>query len=208
VRNLDLLRAAPRALWRSLRTLVYNEVELGRLRGVRFGADVLIRGGERITVGSNVFIDHRAYLNAGTVNERRGFITLGDDVEVGPYCVLWGGGGITIGSNVHLGAHVHVTSQVGVHESRVPGATRTSVRIDCAPITIGNDVLIYSGAIITPGVTIGNGAKIGAGAVVIEDVPAYAFAAGVPACVVRIGAAERAEIDRVDTPLPISSKRV
>ncbi len=159
------------------------------LPGVRFGSGVLIRGAERIAVGSDVFIDHRAYLSAGTVNARRGYISMGNNVEIGPYCVLWGGGGIEIGDNVHLGAHVHLTSQQGRFENVDCPEDAGRLRIDCAPIYIGDEVLIYSGAIVVPGVKIGRRAIVAAGAVVTHDVPPDSIAAGVPARIVsRAGA--------------------
>ena len=145
-----------------------------RLNGARFAPTAVVRGADRISVGRNVFFDHGAYVNASTVNERRGFVTIGDDVEIGPYCVLWGGGGLTIGDHVHLGAHVHVTTQFG----RIDDGP---YHVDVAPVIIGNGVLIYSGAIVLPGVHIGDGAVIAAGAVVTHDVPAGARAIGVPA---------------------------
>jgi acetyltransferase-like isoleucine patch superfamily enzyme len=46
---------------------------------------------------------------------------------------------------------------------------------------IGEYVVIFSNAVILPGVTVGEGAVIGAGAVVTKDVPDYAMVAGVPA---------------------------
>ena len=46
---------------------------------------------------------------------------------------------------------------------------------------VGNDVTIFSGAVISGDVKIGHGASIGANAVVLDDVPEGAFAAGVPA---------------------------
>jgi len=51
--------------------------------------------------------------------------------------------------------------------------------------TIGNDVWLGHGAIITAGVTIGDGAVIGANAVVTKDVPPYAIMGGVPAKLIR-----------------------
>jgi serine acetyltransferase len=149
-----------------------------RLGGVCFASRVIIRGADRISVGRNVFIDHGAYLNPSSVNERRGFITIGDNVEIGPYSVLWGGGGLTIGNNVHLGAHVHITTQAG-HPQDV--RDRGPLVVDVAPVVIGDYVLIYSGAIVVPGVRIGAGAIVAAGAVVTDDVEAGAFVAGVPA---------------------------
>ncbi|HVA33042.1 MAG TPA: acyltransferase [Candidatus Baltobacteraceae bacterium] len=140
---------------------------------------------ERITMGTGVFVDHRAYLNASTVNGSRGYIAIGDAVEIGPYCVLWGGGGVEIGSNVHMGAHVHVTSQQGRKVPPEQSDPHLPLVIDCAPVRIEDHVLIYSGAIIIPGVTIGHHATIAAGSVVIDDIPPYATAAGAPARVVR-----------------------
>ena len=153
-----------------------------RLPGARFASRVIIRGADRISVGRNVFFDQGAYLNPSTVNQRRGFIAIGDDVEIGPYSVLWGGGGLTIGNNVHLGAHVHITTQAGRPIER---ADSGPLAIDVAPVVIGDDVLIYSGAIVVPGVHIGNRAVIAAGAVVTEDVDAGALVGGVPAAHLR-----------------------
>jgi len=179
-------------LWRALcdvvRIAIANETERSAFPNVRFASGVLIRGSARMTMGEGVFIDHCAYLSASTVNEGRGYIHLGDCVEIGPYSVLWGGGGIEIGNNVHLGAHVHLTSQQG---RRVPPEQRDPhlpLTIDCAPIRIEDHVLIYSGTIVVPGVTIGHHAIVAAGSVVTENVPPYATAAGVPARVVRSGA--------------------
>ena len=54
-----------------------------------------------------------------------------------------------------------------------------------APISIGNNVYIGSGAYIMPGVTIGDNCIIGASAVVTKDIPANSVAVGVPARVIR-----------------------
>ncbi|MGC1380515.1 MAG: DapH/DapD/GlmU-related protein [Candidatus Baltobacteraceae bacterium] len=169
-----------RAIARAVSAELADEAQRLALGNVRFGSRVLIRGADRITVGTGVFIDHCAYLNPGTVNQRRGFIRIGDAVEIGPYSVLWGGGGIEIGDSVHLGAHVHLTSQQGRFQPSLTG-THTPLQIDCAPIRIGDHALIYSGAIVTPGVSIGHHAVVAAGAVVVDDIPPYAIAAGVPA---------------------------
>ncbi len=51
--------------------------------------------------------------------------------------------------------------------------------------TIGKNVWIGTGSKILGPLTIGDGARIGANAVVLDDVPAKATAAGVPATIVR-----------------------
>lgn len=53
-----------------------------------------------------------------------------------------------------------------------------------APICVGNNVYIGTGAYILPGVKIGNNCIIGAGAVVTKDIPDHSVAAGVPARVI------------------------
>ncbi|HZY98681.1 MAG TPA: acyltransferase [Candidatus Baltobacteraceae bacterium] len=174
-----------RALSNALRLSIADETQREALPHVRFGGGVVVRGSDRITAGKSVFVDHRAYLNASSVNGSRGYIRIGDGVEIGPYSVLWGGGGIEIGSNVHMGAHVHVTSQQGrkVPASQTdPGVPLT---VDCAPVRIEDHVLLYSGVIVIPGVTIGHHAIVAAGSVVTSDIPPYATAAGAPARVVR-----------------------
>lgn len=55
-----------------------------------------------------------------------------------------------------------------------------------API-IGCDVLVGCGAKLIGPITVGDGARIGANAVVLDDVPAGATVAGVPAKVVKRG---------------------
>ena len=47
--------------------------------------------------------------------------------------------------------------------------------------TIGNNVLIGTGASILGNIKIGNNCKIGAGAVVLKDIPDNVTAVGVPA---------------------------
>ena len=52
-------------------------------------------------------------------------------------------------------------------------------------ISIGNDVWIGNGVKAMEGVTIGDGAVVGAGAMIVNDIPPYAVAVGVPAKIIR-----------------------
>ena len=65
--------------------------------------------------------------------------------------------------------------------------------------TLGNNVMVGSGARVLGPITINDNARIAAGAVVLQDVPANATAVGVPAQIVRInGEKVRRYADEVD----------
>lgn len=51
--------------------------------------------------------------------------------------------------------------------------------------TIGDNVLIYAGAVVIGPIKVGNNAIIGANAVVLSDVPENAIVAGIPAKVIK-----------------------
>ena len=63
--------------------------------------------------------------------------------------------------------------------------------------TLGNNVLIGSGAKVLGPFTIGDNARIAAGAVVLEEVPANATAVGVPARVVRVNGVQVGALDQI-----------
>ena len=100
------LATAWRAALREMRFAIEREALRDKFPHVIFGEGVIIRAPERFSAGERCFIDTRAYLSCGggEWNGDRGYIRLGRNAEIGPYCVFWGAGGITIGDNVHIGA--------------------------------------------------------------------------------------------------------
>lgn len=54
-----------------------------------------------------------------------------------------------------------------------------------APVHIGDDVFIFSNALVMPGVTIGEGAIVLAGSVVTKDVEPWSIVGGNPAKKIR-----------------------
>lgn len=105
---------------------------------------------------------------------------VGEGTWVGPFCLLDGSGGLTIGSGCDLAAGVHVYT----HSTAARCVTGRAVDTERAPVVIGDRTFVGANAVVLMGVTIGSGCVIGAGAVVTEDVPDGTCAAGVPAKIV------------------------
>lgn len=63
---------------------------------------------------------------------------------------------------------------------------------------IGNNVLIGAGAKIIGRITVGDYAKVGANSVVLQDVPPYALAVGVPARIILFGSAGNTGNEKID----------
>jgi len=88
------------------------------------------------------------------------------------------------GSGVVIGETTEIGDDVTIYQGATLGGTgkETGKRHP----TIGNHVMISSGARVLGPITVGDYAKIGAGAVVLKNVPPCATVVGVPGRVVRI----------------------
>lgn len=158
-----------------------------RFPSVRMERNVIIKG-----MVSNIILGERVVIQSGTVIHAGGMswcnfsgsVAIGDDSTISPNCVLYGAGpgGIRIGCRFDCGP------SVGIYASRTDFSGRDADSKLFAAVTIGDDVVIFSHAVIGPGVSIGDGAVIAAGAVVLNDVPAGALVGGAPAKLLRASA--------------------
>jgi acetyltransferase-like isoleucine patch superfamily enzyme len=112
-----------------------------------------------------------------------GEITIGSNVFLGPYCVLYGHGNIRIGNDCLIAMGCKIIA--GNHTIPAPDALIRLQRDVAEPIVIGNDVWLGADVKVLAGVTIGDGCIVGAGSVVTSDLPAYSIAIGAPAKVIR-----------------------
>ena len=108
--------------------------------------------------------------------------------------------GAKIGKNLFIdhgmGVVIGETSQIGnnvtIYHSVTLGGISPSIdterqRHEKRHPTIGDDVVIGSGAQILGPLTIGNNSRIAANAVVVKDVPENSTMIGIPARAVRVG---------------------
>jgi serine acetyltransferase len=110
-----------------------------------------------------------------------GSIHLSEGVFVGPYCVLYGHGGLDIGKNTMIAGHcLLIPSNHSFELTDVPIKDQQATSIG---ISIGEDVWIGAGVKILDGVNIGKGCVVGAGSVVTKSLPEYSIAVGVPAAI-------------------------
>lgn len=146
-------------------------------RSRRFPLAKRLRGGAArligASLGTNVNIEHGAEFDSGLVvrdnlshgirAEAFGPKHIGDDVMMGPECVIL------------TQDHAHASTDIPMIQQGLE-APHT--------VVIGNDVWIGHRVIILPGVTIGSGSIIAAGAVVTKDVEPYTIVSGVPSKII------------------------
>ncbi|MDD0808780.1 acyltransferase [Curvibacter sp. RS43] len=109
-----------------------------------------------------------------------GDVKVGSHTWIGPFTVLDGSGGLSIGSHCSISAGVQIYSHDTVERS-ISGGVAPVVR---APTVIGSNCYIGPHAVIAKGVSIGDGAVIGANSLVQIDIPAGMKAYGTPCVVV------------------------
>lgn len=161
-----------------------------RLHGIQIADSCITSVGVTARLGvahsqpGTIEIEARSRLEQGVVLDAwGGSIKIAEDVFIGPYTVIYGHGGVTIGKDSLIAMHCRILSS----NHTIPDRSRR-IRWESdvhLPTTIGEDVWLGAGVTVLGGVTIGNGCVVGAGAVVTKDLPPYSIAVGVPVKVVR-----------------------
>lgn len=170
--------------------------------GCKINADAQVEGflaniviGDKVSLSAHSIIscadnDSRLEIGDGTVIKPfamlmtypKGFIKIGKNCSVNPFCVLYGHGGLEIGDNVRIATHTVMIP--ANHEFAKAGVPITEQGLNKQGIKIGNDVWVGAGVTILDGCIIGDGVVIGAGAVITKSIPANTVVAGVPGKVI------------------------
>lgn len=109
-----------------------------------------------------------------------GDVKVGAKTWIGPFVVLDGSGGLSIGDHCSVSAGVQVYSHHTVQSAITGGAAL----YERAPTRIGDRCYIGPQTVVEKGVTIGDGAVIGANSLVNIDIPAGMKAWGTPCRIV------------------------
>ena len=135
----------------------------------QYTRDILGKAGKNVKIMSPFSCDYGRH------------IEVGDNFFANYNCVILDVAKVTIGDNVMLAPNVTIsTAGHPVHPT-----SRNSGYEYGIPITIGDNVWLGANVMINPGVTIGNNVVIGSGSVVTKDIPNNVIAVGNPCRVLR-----------------------
>jgi serine O-acetyltransferase len=108
-----------------------------------------------------------------------------------------------------MGLVIGETTEVGRNVTLLQGVTLggTSLKREKRHPTLGDDVVVGTGAAVLGAITIGEGSRIGAGSVVVRDVPPNSVVVGVPGKITyrdgqRVGGA--IDMNQTDLPDPVA----
>ncbi|MGI5958296.1 MAG: serine O-acetyltransferase EpsC [Massiliimalia sp.] len=151
---------------------------------------------------SHWFFLHNCFFLARLVSQLTKFFT---GIEIHPGATIGKGLVIDHGSGVVIGETAVVGDDCTLYQGVTLGGTGkdTGKRHP----TLGNNVLVGSGAKVLGPFTVGDNSKIASNAVVLKEIPPDSTAVGVPARVVRQGGKRIAgDLDQVHVPDPVSQE--
>ena len=136
------------------------------------------------------------YISQKTV--RKTGIEIHPAAKIGRRLVIDHGTGVVIGETAEIGNDVLIYQGVTLGGTGKDKGKRHP--------TIGNNVMISSGAKVLGPFKVGDNSRIAAGAVVLDEVPENSTVVGVPARVVKIGGVRVTPMDQVHIPDPVSQE--
>ncbi|WP_245157166.1 serine O-acetyltransferase [Anaerovorax sp. IOR16] len=142
---------------------------------------------------------HHLKLIARILSQLVRFITgieIHPGATIGRRCFIDHGMAVVIGETTEVGNDVTIYQAVTLGGTGKDSGKRHP--------TIGNNVMISSGAKVLGPFTVGDNSKIGAGAVVLEAVPPNCTVVGVPGKIVKRGNQKAEDLNQVDLPDPIA----
>lgn len=150
---------------------------------------------------ANFFYRHKFYFLARWVSQ---YASRKTGIEIHPAATIGKRFFVDHGTGVVIGETAEIGDDVTLYQGVTLGGTGkdTGKRHP----TVGNNVMIGSGAKVLGPVVIGNNSRIAAGAVVLNDIPANSTAVGVPAKVIKIDGVRVADLDQIHISDPVAQE--
>lgn len=148
---------------------------------------------------ANWMYRHRMKLPARMLSQLTRWFTgieIHPGATIGRRCFIDHGMAVVIGETTEIG------DDVTIYQGVTLGGTGKDV--GKRHPTIGNRVVISTGAKVLGPFTVGNDVKIGAGSVVLEEVPDNCTVVGIPGKIVKRGGQSTADMNQVDLPDPVA----
>ncbi|MGI6733797.1 MAG: serine O-acetyltransferase [Anaerovoracaceae bacterium] len=142
---------------------------------------------------------HNLKLIARIISQISRFLTgieIHPGATIGKRCFIDHGMAVVIGETTEIG------DDVTIYQAVTLGGTgkETGKRHP----TIGNNVVISSGAKVLGPFRVGNNSKIGAGSVVLKEIPDNCTVVGIPGKIVKRGNQRTEDLNQIDLPDPIA----
>ena len=150
---------------------------------------------------ANWWYRHNRFFIARLISQRAARKT---GIEIHPAAQLGRRLFIDHGSGVVIGETTVIGDDVTIYQGVTLGGT--GKQVGKRHPTIGNNVVIGSGAKVLGPFTIGDNSNIAAGAVVLEEIPPNSTAVGVPAQIVKQNGVRLDTLDQIHVPDPIAQE--
>ena len=150
---------------------------------------------------SHYFYKNRLYLTARVISQIARALT---GIEIHPGATIGKGLFIDHGMGVVIGETTEIGDNCLIYQGVTLGGTGKD-KGKRHP-TLGNNVMVGSGARVLGPFRVGNNVKIAANAVVLAAIPDNCTAVGVPARVVRCNGKPAADLDQVHIPDPVAQE--
>ncbi len=152
-------------------------LQIGRGANMRYLPRLRYRHG-KIKIGDGLFTRCGVVVDA-----QSGVIEIGNGVSINDYSIVLGHGGVAIGDNARIAAHVVIVSFE--HSYDDPRVLIKDQPIKKGRVEIGRDVWIGAGAKVLAGSNIADGCVIGANSVVKGTTEPFGVYVGSPARLVK-----------------------
>ncbi len=150
---------------------------------------------------AHFFYTHKMYFIARWISQRavrKTGIEIHPGATIGRRLVIDHGNGVVIGETTEIGDDVLIYQGVTLGGTGKDTGKRHP--------TIGNNVMISSGAKVLGPFKVGDNSRIAAGAVVLDEVPPDCTVVGVPARIVKRDGVKVTPLDQIHIPDPVAQE--